>query len=119
MESIKFLRKKKGILQKDIAKQLNVAVSTVSAWENGVYEIDFNNLNKLADFFDVTIDELLGRVPEQRLFDDSRIDRPEILELLDQMTPAEQMSVVSYARGILSSRDLRSDTDSRFYKTNA
>lgn len=58
---LKELRDQKGLYQKDIASYLNVAVSTYSYWENGTYEPDQTALSKLADFFGVTTDYLLGR----------------------------------------------------------
>lgn len=61
MNRLKELRKSKGLLQKDIAKFLNIAVSTYSYWEVGKYDIDNENLKKLADYYNVSIDYLLGR----------------------------------------------------------
>lgn len=61
MNRLKDLRCKKGLYQKDIAKLFNVAVSTYSYWEQGRFEPDSETLGKLADFFGVTVDYLLGR----------------------------------------------------------
>ena len=57
-------------------------------------------LCKLADFFEVSVDELLGRTPQ--LFDDARVDRPEIMELYELMTPQQQSNLINYARGMLA-----------------
>ena len=61
MDNLRILRMKKHLYQKDIAKLLNIAVSTYSYWENGTYEPDQKSLVKLADFYNVSIDYLLGR----------------------------------------------------------
>ena len=58
---LKELRDQKGLYQKDVASFLNIAVSTYSYWENGTYEPDQSALSKLADFFGVSVDYLLGR----------------------------------------------------------
>ena len=58
---LKLLRKQRGLLQKDVAEHLNVAISTYSYWENGKFEPDQESLSKLADFFGVSADYLLGR----------------------------------------------------------
>lgn len=58
---LKELREQKGMLQRDIASMLNVAVSTYSYWEKGTYEPDQTILSKLADIFEVSVDYLLGR----------------------------------------------------------
>ena len=55
------LRREKGIGQKEMASLLNLSVGTISNYENGVHSPDLNTLCRLADFFDVTADYLLGR----------------------------------------------------------
>ena len=61
MNRIKELRQIKGLTQKELAGCLSVSDSTLSYWERGNYEPDHNNLIKLADYFNVTTDYLLGR----------------------------------------------------------
>lgn len=58
---LKELREQRGLYQKDIASYLNIAVSTYSYWEKGTYEPDQAVLSKLADYFNVSVDYLLGR----------------------------------------------------------
>ena len=55
------LRKEKEIGQKELAVYLNVSVGTVSNYENDVHSPDLSTLCRLADFFGVTTDYLLGR----------------------------------------------------------
>ena len=100
MENLKELRKQRGITQRDLAQYLGVSISTFSGWETGVYEPDHAHLCKIADYFGVTVDELLGRSPQ--LFDDARVDRPEIMELYELMTPQQQANLINYARGMLA-----------------
>jgi transcriptional regulator with XRE-family HTH domain len=50
-----------GYTQKFLAEKLNVNQSTISLWENGQCRPEYENLIELADIFDVTTDELLGR----------------------------------------------------------
>jgi transcriptional regulator with XRE-family HTH domain len=45
--------------QKELAKQLQIADSTLSYWEMGKYEPDTNALMKLSRFFNVPIDYIL------------------------------------------------------------
>lgn len=61
MNRLKVLRTSKNLRQEDIANYLSVAKSTYSYWESGKIEINNENLFRLADYFDVTIDYLLGR----------------------------------------------------------
>ena len=61
-ENLKALRVAKGISQAKLAELLNISVKTVSHWETGYTEPSVAQLVFLADFFDVSLDELLGRV---------------------------------------------------------
>lgn len=68
------LRESKNLLQKDIAAIFNVEQATVSNWEKGKRIPDSETLVKLARFFDVSVDYLLG-------FDDSKKNKvDELLE---------------------------------------
>lgn len=58
------LRKKKNITQEELAAELGVSAAAVSKWENGYTLPDILMLCALADFFQVTTDELLGRNPK-------------------------------------------------------
>ena len=61
MIRLKELRKQKNISQVELAKEIGVAQPTLSGWESGRFQIDDDNKIKLADFFDVTVDYLMGR----------------------------------------------------------
>ena len=58
------LRKQKHVTQEDLAAELGVTAAAVSKWENGYTLPDILMLCALADYFQVTTDELLGRVQE-------------------------------------------------------
>lgn len=47
--------------QQSFADAFGVAQSTVGGWEAGKREPNFQTLMRLADFFDTTVDHLLGR----------------------------------------------------------
>ena len=55
------LRKEKGLGQKELSALLNLSVGTISNYENSVHAPDLNTLCRLADYFEVTTDYLLGR----------------------------------------------------------
>ena len=59
-KQLKYLRNEAGISQNELAKVFNVSKQTVSAWEKGLQETDFNTLIKIANYFKVTTDFLLG-----------------------------------------------------------
>lgn len=61
MYRLKELRTECRISQQELAKALEVGQNTVSQWEKGTRKPDFVTLEKLADYFDVSVDWLLGR----------------------------------------------------------
>ena len=60
-ENLKELRKEKEIGQETLALELSVSVKTVSHWETGYTQPSIEQLIKIADYFCVSLDELLGR----------------------------------------------------------
>ena len=59
--NLKKLRKEKGISQLKLAMDLNMTQNTISRYETGEREPGINELIKIADYFDVSVDYLLGR----------------------------------------------------------
>ena len=58
---LKELRKKRKISQMKLALDLNMNQNTISRYENLEREADYETLVLLADYFDVSLDYLLGR----------------------------------------------------------
>lgn len=58
--NLKEIRTKQGFTQTEVAKKLGIAQVTYCNYENGNREPDISTLIKLADLFNVTIDELIG-----------------------------------------------------------
>ncbi|MEW8957827.1 MAG: helix-turn-helix transcriptional regulator [Moorella sp. (in: firmicutes)] len=71
-ERLKKLREDKGLSQREIARLLGFAPSTIAMYETNKRTPDPETLQKLADFFGVSVDYLLGRTddphpPEQKI----------------------------------------------------
>lgn len=58
---LKEIRKSKGITQLKMAMDLNTNQNTISRYETGEREPSINELIKIADYFNVSIDYLLER----------------------------------------------------------
>lgn len=59
-ENLSKLRRMQGIMRKDLAKSLDISEVSVGAYENGKRQPNYEMLFKIADYFGVTVDELLG-----------------------------------------------------------
>lgn len=57
---LKTLRVKRGLSQKAFAEIFHIAQNTVSQYENGDRKPDIDFLKNISDFFDVSVDYLLG-----------------------------------------------------------
>jgi len=60
-DTIRLYRKAEGLTQMQLAEKLGVGRTTVGEYEAGRNEPDVKMLIKLADIFDISLDELLGR----------------------------------------------------------
>jgi HTH-type transcriptional regulator, competence development regulator len=90
--NLKQYRIKKGLSQKELADRFNVSPSSITMYETGQREPNFTLLDKMATFFDVTTDLLLGRnVTLEQSNDDSDllliVDRIKEIQLeLDELS---------------------------------
>lgn len=57
---LKTLRTEKGLSQKQLATELGTTNSSICDWECGRAEPDIGTLIRIAKFFDVSVDYLLG-----------------------------------------------------------
>ena len=62
MTRIRELREMRGVQQKELSIDLGVSQPTVSDWESGRKQPSSKSAAKIADYFEVSIDYLLGRV---------------------------------------------------------
>lgn len=113
-ERLKASRKAKKLTQHDLSKLVGINRSTYAKYETGDNEPDNDTLQKLADFFDVSIDYLLGRVNDPNrtlnqdvcLFVDSlELTDEEILEKINllnvdgtPLTKEEALGFIAFVR---------------------
>ncbi len=64
---LKELRKEKGISQLKLAMDLSMNQNSISRYETEERQADYETLIKIADYFNVSVDYLLGRT-ENRTF---------------------------------------------------
>lgn len=126
---LKQLRESKGLSQYAFAQKMGVAQSTVGNWESGKREPNYSTLQKLADYFGVSTDYLLGgtnappavtradgnasaeggaRVsnPKQSPSEDEGAQRSsaikEINEILSKVRPEKQEEALRFLRALIA-----------------
>ena len=61
------MRKKKRLSQVTLALELNINQNSISRYENGEREADYKTLIALAEYFNVSVDYLLGRTDNPKM----------------------------------------------------
>ena len=85
---IKKIREQKGMLQKQVAVELNIGTTNYNKLENGNREPSVKELQKLAALFDMTVDNVLnfeGEIPKEvSLEDKTEIEQLKLIQQLDK-----------------------------------
>ena len=86
---LKELREMRDLTQEELAKLLNTSRSRIGMYEQGKRQPDFEMQEAIADFFNVTIDYLFGRTPEEMLIESYQIGEKhrELMDLYDHAEP--------------------------------
>lgn len=91
------LRKNKGISQQTLADYLNVNQTVISHFETGRNEPDLKTLIKIANFFDCSVDYLIGHQAKNVLYLDSYTPtKIKIIEELKDLTDDESYQLLGY-----------------------
>ena len=67
--NIRNLGEDRDLRQRELAEVLHVSQNTYSQYENGVIELTAEKLVLLADFYEVSVDYLLGRTEKMEPYD--------------------------------------------------
>ena len=92
---LKKLRKEKGITQEQFAEVLNVSARTISRWENGNNMPDISLLIEIADFFDVSIPEIINGERKRETMEEKI---KEVAECLTDYADTEKTILLKRAR---------------------
>lgn len=97
---IRILREEKSISQLELAKILNIANTTLSQYESGKRIPSDSIKKKIADYFNVSIDYLLGRTDVKNSYDsadkitESLNDDPELAQFGDSLKDREDLKLL-------------------------
>ncbi len=106
-ERIRLLRDLKNLSQEDLAKNIGVARATINSWENGYSNVPLDKLVKLAYFYKVPVDYMLGLTTK---FDKSIYEFTNELDLIylgnniRKIRKLENLSQENFAKAIKTIR---------------
>jgi transcriptional regulator with XRE-family HTH domain len=97
MENLKKLRKENKKTQTQMATYLGITQSAYAMYESGDRTPPADMLNKLADYFNVSVDYLLGRTETR-----PTVEQPKFLILYNSLSLTQQEKVIAYMEGLLA-----------------
>lgn len=97
MENLKLLRKQNNLTQKQLGEITNIRRVNISRYEKGEVEPTFNILIKLADYFNVSIDYLIGHRQNNKI-DISELNEVQqnIIKMTTELNEINSVRVESY-----------------------
>lgn len=82
-DNLKRLREERKLTQAELARSLGIAAATVGMYEIGQREPDFETEEKIADFFNISLDALRGKPTSTGT--DPLIDKINLLDNVDRI----------------------------------
>lgn len=116
VQNILNLAKEKKITNQQLCKILETNPNKIYDWKIGKSKPSAEDVSKLADYFDVSVDYLLGREPSSETKKDGSVEalppdtaltpsQKQLVEFAESLTDDEIKKVLSYIRFVLSERD--------------
>ena len=104
------LRKENGKTQKEIALYLKISQQANANYESNKREPDIDTLIKIADYFNVSVDYLLGKSENKKQPADENISEldKELIKIMSKLTPAEAVRVRDFVSGLIANREANS-----------
>ncbi|MCM1195370.1 MAG: helix-turn-helix domain-containing protein [Corallococcus sp.] len=103
MLKIKELRLEKGIEQQELAKIIQIGKGSISNWELGRTEPSIEYIVKLADYFEVSTDYLLGRSNDVGVIETNANLTPfqnNLLAVVSALPRDDQFQVLGFAQAL-------------------
>ncbi|WP_434642683.1 helix-turn-helix domain-containing protein [Thermoanaerobacterium thermosaccharolyticum] len=96
-DRLKQLRNEKNLTQEELAKYIGTTRATLASWETGRREPDMETLRKLSDYFNVTLDWLMGNTDIRNQADEitqAVEDDPELAEFWNDLKQREDLKLL-------------------------
>lgn len=107
-DRIALMREKRGMTQEELSAKLGISRASLSHYEKNRREPDYETLNKIADFFHISLDYLVGRTDEPNTILD-----PDVREFVDELELSDEKILEKFALTI-DGRKLTPEESKRF-----
>lgn len=102
MNILKELRTEKGLMQREVAKGVSLAINTYNNYELGIRQIPDEIKIKLAEFYDVSLDYLI--TGKERDFQNREPIKSQAEQLFNQLSAEDQAYILGLMKGMLHNR---------------
>lgn len=96
-KNIRYLRKKYGITQSELAKRIGKTKNAVSNWEQGIRQPIVLDVIKICKYFDIDFSDLMESDLTQKEFNDDEL-------VLKGLSEEEKKKIIEYYKFIISQR---------------
>lgn len=112
MKNLKLLRKSMNMTLQQLADELGTSVQVLSRYERGEHQADYGTLDKIACFFNVSIDYLLGykAVSSPPCNVALKSDEAELLELYRKLPYDNKQRLIARAEIMLEEEEKKIST---------
>ncbi|MBO7252701.1 MAG: helix-turn-helix transcriptional regulator [Oscillospiraceae bacterium] len=97
LQNLKHLREKNGVTQQQLAAAVGVSQQSINKYENHNIEPDIRTLIAISDFFQVSVDYLIGHVYESentQNFITLNVEELKLIRGFRGLTPKEKDSIL-------------------------
>lgn len=101
MIKLKDIRIQIGYSQIEVAKRLDLPISTYNQYETGKNEPNIEMLCKLADFYHISLDELVGRESDVINLKFLQPEQSSLIKKILAMNTLQQLRTTAYVAGLL------------------
>lgn len=103
---IKSLRNNKNLSQQKVASALDITQSQFNKIEHDYIETNFSLIRKIANYFNVTTDYLLGvETSKEEVAPEFSAEQLQVVNLVKKLNNKELEKVYNYLLGIIDARD--------------
>ncbi len=95
--NLKELRKSQHLTQEEFAKEIGISRDTYKNYEQERTQMPYQMLIKIADFYNISLDFLLGRQNKNLIFTDSLSpEKKELINMIKNLNDDETLIVIGY-----------------------
>jgi len=103
-ERLKDLRKTRGINQTELSAYLNYGYTAIANYESGRNEPAIDTLSKIAEYFDVTVDYLIGKEDDPKRMDGISKPEAELIMSFRTMDNEDKKILLEMAKSLSSKK---------------